>query len=174
MILQGKKVKLRPMTVEEIPIFYKWATQSDATPFWYGDLRSNEVPTYEQFVEDWRIYYFDGSELEKGRCFAILVDDEAIGQINYNAINREDNSVELDIIIAQDTNKSKGYGSEALQTLSNYLFQEMNVQKCWIEAISDNPRAIAAYEKAGFKITRTFVDNGIECKHMELTSTVQK
>ncbi|MCD4843515.1 MAG: hypothetical protein K8R25_03405 [Methanosarcinales archaeon] len=38
MILQGDKIVLRPMTVEEIPIFYKWATQSDSTPFWYSEV----------------------------------------------------------------------------------------------------------------------------------------
>jgi hypothetical protein len=31
MLLYGEKVILKPMTIEQISIFYKWATQSDAT-----------------------------------------------------------------------------------------------------------------------------------------------
>jgi len=167
MIIRGEKVVLRPMTVGEIPIFYKWATQSDATPFWYDDGR---IPTYEEFTQDWKRYYFDGSEPEKGRCFVILVDNRAIGQVNYNEINRETNSVELDIIIAEDVDKNKGYGTNALKTLVNYLFQNMNIQLCWIEAVTKNTRAVRAYQKAGFKITKTFLSNGVECNHMELSS----
>ena len=156
------------MTVEEIPTFYEWATQSEATPFWYGELQGDRIPSYEDFLKDWKRYYFDGSELERGRSFVILINSRAIGQINYNDINREDNSVELDIIIADDRDKNKGYGTDALQTLSRYLFQEMSIQKCWIEVIVKNPRAIRAYEKAGFRKIKTFVDMGIECIRMEL------
>ncbi len=54
MILQGGKVVLRPMTVEEIPIFYQWATQSDSTSFWYGELYGDGIPTYEEFTQDWK------------------------------------------------------------------------------------------------------------------------
>ena len=165
MIIRGEKTILRTMTVDEVPTFFKWATQSESTPFWYDDGR---VPTYEEFTQDWKRYYFDGSEPEKGRCFVILVGNRAIGQINYNNINRENNSVELDIIIATDTDKNKGYGTDAVKTLSRYLFQNMNIQVCWIEPIAINTRAIRAYEKAGFKTTMTFVSQGLECNHMEL------
>ena len=165
MIIRGDKVILRPMTIDEIPNFYQWATQSEATPFWYED---GIIPTYEAFIRDWKRYYFDGSEPEKGRCFAILIGDKAIGQINYNEINRDNNSVELDIIIAEDVFKSKGYGTDALKTLTKYLFQNMNIQLCWLEPIARNRRAIRAYEKAGFKLTKTYISNGVECKRMEL------
>jgi RimJ/RimL family protein N-acetyltransferase len=97
MILQGEKVKLRPMEVNEIPLFYQWATQSDAAIFWYGDgeLSDYKIPSYQEFLEDWKSYYFDGSQPEKGRCFVILAGDRPIGQINYNQIERSDNSVEF-------------------------------------------------------------------------------
>lgn len=156
------------MTVDEVPTFFKWATQSDSTPFWYGELYGDSIPTYEEFTQDWKRHFFDGSKPEDGRCFIILVGDKAIGQINYNKINRKNNSVELDIIIAEDIDKSKGYGSDTLKTLTKYLFKCMNIQFCYIEALTKNVRAIKAYEKAGFEITKTFVKNGLEWNHMEL------
>jgi RimJ/RimL family protein N-acetyltransferase len=168
MIYEGEKVVLKPMTVEEIPIFYKWATQSDSTSFWYGELYGDRIPTYEEFTQNWQIHFFDGSQPEKGRSFTIFVGNKAIGQINYNEINRKNNSVELDIIIAEDIEKSKGYGSDALKTLVKYLFQNMNIQICEIEAVTKNAGAIRAYEKAGFRITKTFIKNGVEWNHMEL------
>jgi RimJ/RimL family protein N-acetyltransferase len=158
------------MTVEEIPLFFEWATQSDAAPYWYGELSGDQVPTFEEFLKDWKRYYFDGSEPDKGRCFMILIDDTAIGQINYNEIDRKNNSVDLDILIAEDRYKNKGYGTDALQTLTGYLFGRMGIQTCWIDVACKNPRAIRAYQKAGFKIIKKFVDMGIECLRLELIS----
>jgi RimJ/RimL family protein N-acetyltransferase len=165
MTLRGEKVNLRPMTLEEVPVFYKWAIQS---PFWYGKPYGDPTPTYEEFVKDWGRHYFEGSEPEKGRAFAIIVGNKVIGEINYNEINRKDNSVELDILIYEDVEKGKGYGPDALKTLANYLFSEMKVRLCCIEPVTKNRRAIRAYEKAGFKIAKTFVKDGIEVALFEL------
>ena len=167
MTIRGEKVVLRPMTVEEIPIFYEWATDSDSTPFWYDD---GVIPSYEQFTQDWGRHYFDGSDPHRGRCFTILIGNRAIGEINYNEINRNKDSVELDIIITNDTDKNKGYGTDALKALTKYLFQNMNIRLCWIEVVSSNIRATKAYEKAGFKPSFTFISQGKECKHMELSN----
>ena len=92
MIIHGKEFSLRPMTVDEIPTFYKWVTQSDGAPFWYGEPYGDPIPTYEKFLEEWKEYYFDGNQPEKGRCFVILIGDRKIGQINHNEINRKNNS----------------------------------------------------------------------------------
>src|SRR3989338_9600051 len=131
--IKGTKVTLRPMTPEEFPLFHQWTTQSEATPFLYGDLYGNKVPTYEELKTDYVAYYFDGSEPEKGRCFMILVKDQPIGQINYNQIDRKNQSVELDIWIAADQYKNKGYGSDALKTLCNYLSDHMDIKRFFIE-----------------------------------------
>jgi len=44
----------------------------------------------------------------------------------------------------------------------------MKIQVCEIEAVTKNARAIRTYEKAGFKITKTFIKNEVEWNHMEL------
>ena len=168
MIIRGDKVRLRPMTADEIPLFYRWATRSEATLYWYGDLVGEPIPTYQQFIQDFKPHYFDGSEPEKGRSFTILVGGRAIGEINYNEIDRKHNSVDLDIIIADDRDKNRGYGSDALKTLAHYLFRKMNVEVCLLETVSGNPRAIRAYEKAGFKQAELFQEKGIEWVRMEM------
>jgi diamine N-acetyltransferase len=169
MIIQGEKVVLRPMTVEEMPILYQWATQSEATPYWYGEHTGEFIPSYEEFfTKEFKRYYFDGSQPEKGRAFAILIDNRAIGEVNYNEINRENNSVDIDIIIAEDTDKNKGYGTDALKTLAKYLFQKMDVQLCYVDTAAKNHRAIRACEKAGFKRTKTFIEDGVEWQRLEI------
>ena len=168
MIIRGDKVILRPMTADQLPLFYRWATQSEATPFWYGDLVGEPLPDYEHFLKDFPTHYFDGSQPEKGRSFVIMVGRREIGEINYNEIEGEHNSVDLDIIIAEDSDKNRGYGSDALKALARYLFRKMNIEVCTLETVLKNTRAIRAYEKAGFKQKRQFQEKGIEWVRMEL------
>ena len=44
-----------------------------------------------------------------------------------------------------------GYGSEALSLLCDYLQSRLDVEGFYIKPSASNPRAIRAYEKAGFK-----------------------
>lgn len=170
MILKGDKIELEAMNMSDISTFFKWATESDASSFWYGALYGTEVPTYEEFVADWQPHYFNGSDPEKGRSFFIKVNGKPIGQINYNDINRKDNSVELDILIAEKNDKGKGFGSDALKTLVNYLFRNLDVETCWIEALEKNPRAIGAYEKAGFIVEKKFKKSGNVWVHLKAST----
>ena len=134
MILQGERISLRSMTLRERPQFFRWATRSDATPYWYGELYGDEVPSYVIFKLEWPSYYFDGSQPELGRCFMILKDGRPIGQINYNKISSRDKSVELDILIAKHEDLGHGYGTDAIRTLTTYLFKAMGVRRCRIKS----------------------------------------
>ena len=141
-------------------LFYKMTTRSDAIPLWYGALYGNTVPTKKQFFSDWKDYYFNNKNPKLGRCFLILVGRKPIGEINYNKINS--GRAEIDIIIADEKNRGKGYGPDAIKTLVKYLFSEMNVGEVWVAAINKNIQAIKAYKKSGFK--KTFPSNAIK-KH---------
>ncbi|MDX2287098.1 MAG: GNAT family N-acetyltransferase [Bacteroidia bacterium] len=167
MILHGEHIFLRPMTIRERYLFFRWATRSDAAPFWYGDLYGDEPPSYFAFKADWQDYYFDGSRPEKGRCFAIMLAGKPIGQINYNEIENSDRSTELDILIASALHQGLGYGTEAIRLLTEYLFREMGVRRCRIEVVSRNPRAVRAYEKAGYRHSYSYIREGITWLVME-------
>lgn len=154
--IQGQNICLRPMKSDEFRLFYKWATKSDATPFWFGD----QPPSYVVFKHDWPSYFFDGSKPELGRCFIISAGNQAIGQINYNEIDRNNHSTQLDILIANHKNMNKGYGTEAIDLLVDFLFNEMHVHLCWVDILSDNFRAHKAFQKAQFNPGREFYRSG--------------
>jgi RimJ/RimL family protein N-acetyltransferase len=56
----------------------------------------------------------------------------------------------LDIIIGSEKHMGKGYGTDALLTLIQYLFQFPEIEKIWIAARADNFQAQHAYTKARF------------------------
>ena len=150
MEIRGKKVILIPIKPREKDEFYKLATKSYGSNFWY-DKNKKKTCTKEKFFQSWHEGFFDSKSPDKGQCFWITVDKKKIGTIIYNKIDLENKKVEFDIIIGKKGDLGRGYGSDSLKTLIRYVFDNFNVNKIWIEARVNNPRAIRAYELVGFK-----------------------
>ena len=134
---------------------YQWLAHSDLSSSMLGppDYPDSPVPSWEAFLEDYQPYYFDGSRPDLGRCFVIQTGGEDVGQINYNEINAKDRSVELDIWLAAGRYTGKGYGTDALAALCDYLHREMGCERFYIAPARKNRRAVRCYEKAGFAET---------------------
>jgi RimJ/RimL family protein N-acetyltransferase len=68
--------------------------------------------------------------------------------INIHPIHR---SAELIIRIGEETDRSRGAGSEAVRLAVDFAFRDLNLQRVWLTVFADNVPAIRAYEKAGMK-----------------------
>lgn len=148
----GKKVILRPATLADRQPIFDWLTKSDLTKLMMGPptYPDSPIPTWEEFINDYKEYFFDNTKPYLGRCFIIEVNCEPIGQINHDKISRIDNSTELDIWLKCSKYINKGYGSNAITTLCNYLTKKYGCKRFVISPSKRNNLAIRAYEKAGF------------------------
>lgn len=160
MILKGQKVHLIPANKTHKQLFFEMATHSEATPFWYGHWYGDTVPDEQKFFSDWEDHYFGSDQSVKGHCFMIEAEGRIIGQVNYNAIDLARRHTDLDIIIAGDTDKGKGYGKDAMKTLMNFLHEHFGLVSFQVDVALENGRAVRAYEKAGFRIRRKYHRNG--------------
>jgi RimJ/RimL family protein N-acetyltransferase len=151
-IIYGKTVTLRPATLKDRKPIFDWLTNSDLTKFMMGPptYPDSPIPTWDDFQNDYKEYFFDGSQPLMGRCFIIEVNSEPIGQINHDKIYMSDFSTELDIWLKCIEYMNKGYGSDAIITLCNYLTKEFKCRKFIIAPSKQNIGAIKAYKKAGF------------------------
>ena len=76
--------------------------------------------------------------------------DEYIGicsLYNYNRLNRE---IELGIRIVKPDYWGKGYGSEVVNALCEFVFNDYSVTSVLAKTPVYNTRAIACYKKCGF------------------------
>lgn len=153
--LYGKHIILRPATLADRKTIYKWLAHTDLTHQMLGapNFPDNPVPTWEEFSSDYAAYFFDGSEPWRGRCFIIDLHGTAIGQVNHDQIHEDDHATELDIWLAASAYTGKGYGSDALITLCEYLHTTFHCTHFIIAPSSRNAQAIRAYQKAGFQST---------------------
>ena len=155
-MINGKLIKLIPATLADKENVYKWCCESETTKSHSGPPNYPEVPIAsrkEFFDKDsgYSDYFFDGTEVENGRGFIILFNEKEVGFISYTSFHLKEGWSELDIWMNSEANCGNGFGSDALITLTNYLYKNMNIDKMILRPSIKNKRAIRAYMKAGFE-----------------------
>jgi len=150
--IDGRRIRLGPATPADRRQVYEALARSELTDILLGhpSQDSTALLSYESFCADYEQYYFDDSKPEGGRCLVIEVNGQAVGQVNYNRIDRDKSRTELDIWMFAERHCNHGYGTEALRMLCDYLRSRFNIEGFVIKPSAGNPRAIRAYEKTGF------------------------
>jgi RimJ/RimL family protein N-acetyltransferase len=153
-IIEGRLVALRLSTLADRRVIYDWFANSDLTASMAGEPLFPDSPpaTWEEFCEDHTPHFFEGEITERGRCFIMQVNGEDVGQIYFNDIETKNGikRVELDMWMRAESYCGKGYGSDALEALCDFLAKRFGVEQFMVQPSARNPRARRAYEKVGF------------------------
>ena len=141
--LEGERVYLSPMNPEDIEIYTKWL--NDPEILRYLNLRNSLISIVgeKEFLEKNANVEF---------CLSIVRsdNDELLGNISLKNIDYKNGFAELGIFIGDTNNLSKGYGSEAINLLTNYAFEELRLHTVYLTYFEENIRAQKAYTKCGF------------------------
>lgn len=135
---------------------FEWLCLSETAKSHMGPptFEDHPIPSWDEYCEDFEDYYFDGSKPQNGQLWIIKHGEEEIGAICYSSFHLKGRSAELDIWIAIEKNCGKGFGSEAIRLLCDYLKEKLGIDGFIIRPSKRNERAVRAYEKAGFiKVT---------------------
>ncbi|MEX0878817.1 MAG: GNAT family protein [Thermoanaerobaculia bacterium] len=91
----------------------------------------------------------DPSDLTLAICLA--QGDRHIGNCSLMAIDRDNSTATLGIVIGEKDCHGQGLGEEAVRVLCRYGFDEMNLHKIRLDVYATNPGAVKTYERAGFR-----------------------
>ncbi|MBQ9071937.1 MAG: GNAT family N-acetyltransferase [Bacilli bacterium] len=143
--IEGKRVYLSPMCVDDAPKYVKWMNDFEVTD---GINGSQRVVTLESETE-----WIEKNNKDSNYQFAIVKqeNDELIGNCGFNNLDTINGKATIGIFIGEEENRNKGYGSEALELLIGYGFDYLNLNNIMLEVFSFNEGAIACYKKIGFK-----------------------
>ena len=84
-------------------------------------------------------------------AFAISVDDQVIGQIQYSEETEPDyRHASIDVFV-DSVWHGRGLGTDAVRTLALHLIRERGHHRVTIDPAADNEPAIRAYTRAGFR-----------------------
>ena len=143
-MLKGNNIILRPLKITDLDFLYHIENNSDNWQFG-GDKRI--------FSKSELIDYISNSntdiELSKQFRFVIVLDNLPVGFIDL--FNYKKTSVGLGIIIT-DNQRRKGYASEAINIISNYIFNTLKVAKIYANVLKDNSASIKLFKSCNFQI----------------------
>jgi len=156
MIIVGNKIRLIPAQETDRKKIYNWLCKSDLTSSIMGPPKYPEhpIPTWAEFCNEYPLSFFNASGDGKGRVFIIMANDNEVGTIGYDLLNKEKDRAILDIWMKAEQYCGHGYGSDALNALSVYIYENYRVTNFLISPSERNKRAVAAYKKAGFKYVK--------------------
>lgn len=102
-------------------------------------------------IQDW-IERGQSDDHRDGLQFSIrtLKEDRLVGFVGLYGFNNPHGNAWLGIGIGDRKDWGKGYGSDALNLIVRYGFEELNLYRISLSVFDYNPRAIRAYEKVGF------------------------
>jgi aminoglycoside 6'-N-acetyltransferase len=131
-VLRGQRVTLRPVTVAD-------RQRLDAI------LDEPEVAAWWRRCEWERIVTSDTV------TFAIEIDSEVAGMIQFDEEHDPDyRSASIDIFLTTSV-QSRGLGREAVRTLARYLIEGRGHHRLTMDPAVDNERAIRSYASVGFR-----------------------
>jgi diamine N-acetyltransferase len=151
-MLAGRLVYLRPAERSDVPIFVRWL--SDARTTRHLALRS---PIGEAMEERWFESLLDHHG--RDRWFFVicrLADHRPVGSLDLHALDHTNGSAGVGIAIGDPSDTGRGYGSDALAVLVTFAFDELRLERVWLDVYPDNAGARRVYDRLGFVHEATF------------------
>jgi RimJ/RimL family protein N-acetyltransferase len=145
-IFTGKLVRLVALDLEnDAKMFSQWEQDSEFQRLW-----NSEVP--QRYNPSQLKKYFE-EEISRMHMFMIerLEDGRKIGEIDLSGFNWTVGNAWVGIGIGERELWGKGYGTDAMQVLLRYAFEELNLKRLTLNVFDVNQRGISSYEKAGFR-----------------------
>ncbi|MDA0841896.1 MAG: GNAT family N-acetyltransferase [Planctomycetota bacterium] len=162
--IQGPRIKLRPFSVEDLPIRAEWLSDKETY-----HLITARTPEPEEL--DMNVWY--ECLMDNPFTAVLAIEDETgsyIGDVEIHVENVRRRALGLNILIGRSEQRGKGYGTETMQCLLEYAFDNLRAFVLYINVFEFNGRAIRCYEKCGFEIVdRTEIALEDETKSYWLT-----
>jgi len=155
---------LRPTTISDCQFIIKFNAGEDedflhqwAGPSYSFPITINQI---ERRLKD-TIYT---------KFFTAVLDDEIIGTVELGFINYKKKECKICRFLIGEKFRNKGYGTEISKFLTNYGFNELNMNKILLHVSSFNTAAKKCYEKVGFTVIdeKNTNHHGITALKMEL------
>lgn len=143
--LDGQKIYLRPLDEIDVPNMTRWINAEGVRRFILRHLPFMLLQETEWMKRQ--------ASNHDDILLAIVTksNNQHIGNIGLHKINYRSRHATLGIIIGEDNQWRKGYGTEAIFLLIRYAFLTCNLHRIDSSVIAPNIGSIRCHEKNGFR-----------------------
>lgn len=136
-------MRLRKLEEKDVPLICEWMKDPKVNCFFRFDAGNVTQDTVRAFVRQ-------AQDTDENLHLACVNDgDEYLGTISLKHIDRQDSTAEYAVSFRT---AAQGTGAAAFATRSilHIAFEELGLEKVYLNVLADNARAIRFYEKMGF------------------------
>lgn len=147
-LFTGKLIRLTAAEPDDAAILTRWF--NDPT-FDHAAGSGYVYPIPQTRWEEWEKEFNTGLKEVEFRIRPLKEGgSRLIGYIRLSGIGWTNRSASLSIGIGDPNDQGKGYGSEAIEMILKYAFNELNLNRVSLVVYSYNAKAMRLYERLGF------------------------
>ena len=146
--LKGTNIYLRALEPEDLEFVYAiennelvWEVSNTQTPYSRFLIK--------QYLENAHQDIYEAKQLRLAIC--LNDSQKAIGLIDLFDFDPKNSRAGLGLVIADLASRNKGIGSEALELVINYSFQQLQLHQLYANIGSDNEISLQLFTKFGFQ-----------------------
>ena len=162
--LEGRKVMLREKRIEDSLDDYNWRVDEELAKL---DATRPLSMAYNDFLR----YSQEEIDYPSSRSRRFAIDDltgKHIGNCMYYDIDTRRRETEMGIMIGDRAYWSKGYGTDAVDTLLRYIFTQTTLERVYLHTLDWNHRAQKSFGKSGFRQVKRVRKRGLDFIQMEI------
>jgi diamine N-acetyltransferase len=148
--LENNIIKLRAPEMSDLDILYEWENNTET---WSAGATLVPYSKYvlAKYLETAHLDIFETNQLR------LMIDlrkekSRTIGTIDIFDFDPYNRRAGVGILIADKTDRGKGYASEALKILIKYCFQLLGMHQLYCNIDVNNKSSIYLFQKHGFEI----------------------
>jgi RimJ/RimL family protein N-acetyltransferase len=153
MIIQGNRLILKGLELEDLPDRHQWLNDPEITRYF---TNMGSLPLSRADLSNW--YEKIGSQRNHELHFSIFAGGRHIGGAQLKSIDWKNRNAEFGLFIGDKNEWGKGYGMETTGMLIHYGFQTLNLHRIWLRVDAENIAALKCYQKSGFVREGVFRD----------------
>ncbi|MCX6329264.1 MAG: GNAT family protein [Bacteroidia bacterium] len=145
--MRCEKISLRALEPEDLELLYEWENNDS---YW---VISNTVTPFSKFTLKRYLKHSHKNIYETGQLrlmIELIGEKKAIGAIDLFDFDPFHKRAGIGILIADETQKRKGYASMALKCLIQYCFTTLQLHQLYCNILANNTESIDLFEKLGF------------------------
>jgi RimJ/RimL family protein N-acetyltransferase len=146
-VLEGGRIRLRPITETDLGLFVEWLSDPDVNRW----LALHPHGPSASLDDERR--WFDALKLDPNRIAWTIETQgrQPIGTITLIFRPPHQEAAELTLFLGGSATRGHGLGTDAIQTLLRHAFGAMRLHRIFLHTDVENVRAQWCFEKCGFR-----------------------
>lgn len=146
-ILENRNISLRAPEPEDLDLLYLWENES---AIWQvsGTLSPFSRSILKQYLENAGKDIYEVKQLRM--MIQLKSNHRPVGAVDLFDFDPHHRRAGLGILIADPSDRRKGYAREALETMTAYCFEVLHLHQIYCNIAAGNKASIKLFQKAGF------------------------